>query len=56
MMDMNIRCQYCAKSVLPANMHVVIQDRFGYGVMETSIHCNECYEIYLDLIENPVEY
>lgn len=54
-MRLDIECQYCGKEVFPESMHVVIEDRFGYGHFESSIHCNICYKIYQDLIENPVE-
>lgn len=54
-MKLDIECQYCGIEVFPESMHVVIEDRFGYGHFESSIHCNRCYKIYTDLVDNPVD-
>lgn len=54
-MNMNIECQYCGIEVFPESMHVVIEDRFGYGHFESSIHCNKCYETYTYIMNNSVD-
>lgn len=48
-MDIDINCEYCGKSVLPNEFQVIIEDRFGYGVMLSTISCDECYKVYLSL-------